>query len=295
MKLMYYKGEHPNFGDELNTWLWPRLLPDFFDDDGRTLFIGTGSTIGDHYDKAAKKIVFGTGYVPQYLSRPDVHSNDWKIYFVRGPRTAQLLNISPALSLGDSAILLRTLVEFRERVPKVISFIPHWESLERGHWQQVCELAGINLIDPRRPVEEVMQELLRSKLVVAEAMHGAIVADAFRIPWIPLLPIDDAHRTKWFDWAEALGMVLAPHRLWPSSLPEARIALMRHPRFVRLADALASSPSRRLSEKALTHLVAHRLTRVAKVTPMLSEDKIMNSVTDKMLEHVWQLSRDFAA
>ena len=35
MKLYYYKAPLGNFGDDLNPWLWPRLLPDIFDDDGR--------------------------------------------------------------------------------------------------------------------------------------------------------------------------------------------------------------------------------------------------------------------
>jgi succinoglycan biosynthesis protein ExoV len=294
VKLQYFQGAYPNFGDDLNTWMWPRLLPGFFDDDMRTLFIGIGSTIGDHYDKAAKKVIFGAGYVPQYCRMPDVHGGDWDIYFVRGPRTAQLLNISPDLSLGDSAILLRTLVDSRKRTAEVISFIPHWESFEHGNWQQVCRLAGFNLIDPRRPVEEVITELLRSRLVVAEAMHGAIVADAMRIPWIPLLPITDMHRMKWFDWAEALGMTLEPHRLWPSSVTEAKIALVRHPTLVRLGDLIASSPIRGLSEKAAIYLAAQRLTQISKVPPILSEDKIMNRVTERMLEKVQQLRRVYA-
>lgn len=295
MRIVYYRGVHPNFGDELNTWMWPRILPGFFDDDGQVLFMGIGSIIDAHYDQAATKVIFGTAFVPQYNRMPDLTRGDWDVYFVRGPRTARLLNLSPALSLGDSAILIRTLVNYRQRNPEVVSFIPHWESLERGNWQQVCRLAGINLIDPRRPVEEVITELLRSRLVIAEAMHGAIVSDALRVPWVPLLPIDDMHRAKWFDWAEALGMVLDPYRLWPSSLPEAKVALARHPALVRLTNSIVSSPACDLSEKAVTHLAAHRLTRLAKAIPVLSEDNILNSVTERMLDKVHQLRRTYAS
>ena len=47
MKMYFYRGRRPNFGDELNDWLWPPLLPGFFDDDERELFIGIGSTLYD--------------------------------------------------------------------------------------------------------------------------------------------------------------------------------------------------------------------------------------------------------
>ena len=59
MKLFYCQLPDGNFGDELNTYLWPRLLPDAFDgtvpyrpkatprveldDPAETFFIGIGT------------------------------------------------------------------------------------------------------------------------------------------------------------------------------------------------------------------------------------------------------------
>ncbi len=86
MKIIYNKGHHPNFGDDLNLWLWPKLLPDFFDQDDGILFLGIGSIINDTYNAAAKKIIFGAGYVPRYCSTPnspDVSGENWDIFFVR--------------------------------------------------------------------------------------------------------------------------------------------------------------------------------------------------------------------
>jgi len=295
MKITYYKCRQPNFGDELNPWMWPKLLPGFFDDDEKTLLIGIGSIIGDHYDPVAKKIVLGAGFVPHYFRQPDVHGNDWDIYFVRGPRTAKLLDLSPELALGDSAILLRTLVDYRKRTPDVISFMPHWESMGNGYWEQVCRLAGINLIDPRRPVEEVIKELLRSKLVVTESMHGAIVADAFRIPWVPVFPIDPENREKWFDWAESLKITLQPHTLWPSRITEAHCTARYRPRLGPFLKSLATSPFSTTIDKGMIYLAARKLAQLAKVAPTLSDDNIINGVTGKMQEKLQQLQRDYTA
>jgi succinoglycan biosynthesis protein ExoV len=328
MKIMYFRGKHPNFGDELNTWMWSKILPDFFNNDDKELFIGIGSTIGNHYDRSAKKIIFGTGFVPTYNEKPNVNTDDWDVYFVRGPRTAKMLNISPDLALGDAAILLRTVVDFTQKKPEVVSFMPHWESLERGNWEQVCKSAGINLIDPRRPVEEVMDELFRSKLVICEAMHGAIVSDAFRIPWIPILPIDSIHRDKWYDWAEALDMEIKPHSLLPSSVFEIKVALQRNKNKPN-ADADSNNNDSEMSSstisngennttisltqrlknfikcvlnnvaikyvlnKVIIYFSANKLRKISKEKACLSDDSKINNVTEKMLEKVEQLRRNY--
>lgn len=284
MKLTYYVGKDPNFGDDLNPWMWPQLLPNFFDNDEQAAFIGTGSIIGMHqFQHGTKKIVMGSGFVPQYYDnfdrrKFDVHGADWDIRFVRGLHTAKRLNLAPELAIGDSAILLHSMINLKKKTPDAISFMPHWGSLGRGNWEKVCHLAGINLIDPRRSVDEVLGELMRSKLVIAEAMHGAIVADALRIPWIPLMPIAAVHREKWFDWASALDLKLNRHRLWPSSLSEVKLSILRRP--------ISASPFKLPLENGLTHLAAHRLTQLSKVASCMSADSAISRATERMLDTV---------
>jgi succinoglycan biosynthesis protein ExoV len=285
MKITYFQGIEPNFGDDLNPWLWPRLIPNFFDDDEKTIFLGIGSILGETpYKEDVKKIVFGAGFVPEYHNRPCISHSNWDIYFVRGPRTAKMLNLPHNLGLGDSAILLRTIIKPPLNLSLgVVSFIPHWESMRRGNWAEVCRLANVNLIDPRLPVEIILHELKRSKMIIAEAMHGAIIADALRIPWIPVLPLNQVHRGKWLDWADSLELKLQWHRLWPSSLQEARLSVLRKP--------IASLPLSSSIRKNLIRVAAYKLERLMGASPQLSADRVIDRVTDAMLDKLALLKR----
>jgi succinoglycan biosynthesis protein ExoV len=310
MKIFQYRGAHPNFGDELNGWLWPKLLPDFFDENPETIFVGIGSTIGDAAQYSGKKVVFGAGFVPHYHEHPNVAASDWQVYFVRGPRTAMRLGLEPEAAITDAGILVRELVDFKHRTPEHIAFMPHWQSLGHGNWEAACKKAGITLIDPRRPVEEVLDLLLRSKLVIAEAMHGAIVADALRVPWVPVMPLNPAHREKWYDWAESMTIVLSPQKLFPSSLEEMTLAALRaeysgaqldsqvagqgKSLFSRAKRLVAASPLLRpLANACFSRLAAVRLRKLAKVQGSLSSDAAIESAIQRMHEKIAQLQKDY--
>ncbi len=322
MHLFHYRGKYPNFGDELNQWMWPKILPGFFDNSPRTTFVGTGSTIGEVPEIAERVIVCGAGYVPHYHQQtPNVLNERWDMVFVRGPRTAARLGLPFERALGDSGILVRELVSHRPRTPKGIAFIPHWESMERGNWEEACALAGIRLIDPRLPVIKVMEALQESTLVIAEAMHGAIVADALRVPWLPVLPLNIVHREKWLDWAEAFGISLDPKRLWPSGLEEVSLAGLRQSladakQLPLLPEATAessesfspSTPGRMARakrylkqttlaphiERQLVELAALRLDKLSRVTGQLSEESRLNQATERMLEALEGMRKRYA-
>lgn len=293
MKLEFYRGEHPNFGDELNTWLWPQLLPHLFDDDPGTIFLGIGSIISNHYQADAKKIVFGTGFSSTYFTAPDVHGADWDVFFVRGPRTARALGLPESFGVGDAAILMRALTVQFQREPRHVGFMPHWESLQRGNWEAACKLAGIQLIDPRAPVEQVMTDILGCKILVTEAMHGAIVADALRVPWVPVLPIDFIHREKWFDWADALCLNLAQHRLWPSTLSEAELTTRNRPFLSRITADLSKSRVSGVADTVITFVAAHRLSVLARQEPCLSDETRIEKATSDMQEKLYQLEQKY--
>ncbi len=224
MKLIFFRGIKPNFGDELNTWMWPKLIKGLFDEDDSTIFLGIGSIIWNSFPQEQKKIVFGAGF-GGYTAPPIIDKN-WKFYFVRGKLTAKKLGIEESLGVGDAAILLRSCVKQTAEKRFKISFMPHYQTTFEGNWKAACAYAGINYIDPSDSVEDVLDQIQASELVLTEAMHGAIVSDALRVPWIPIKPIQNNHRTKWFDWASALDLDIKPITVAGSTLVESTIQML---------------------------------------------------------------------
>ena len=284
MKLIYFRGHVPNFGDELNTYMWQHLLPaSFLDEDERELFIGIGSILWNTFPKSARKYVVGSGYAG-YTGQPDVHDGSWDIVFVRGPRTAQLLGIEPEKAICDSAVLLRG-IELPPPAPVFdVGFIPHYESLDRGFWDEACSLAGIRLIDPRDDVEKVIAQIRGARMVITEAMHGAIVADALRTPWVAAKPLNPGHHAKWLDWSGALSLDVRFSNLRPSSLMELYVTMTggRGDPGGR-SGRLSRSPFARPVNKVLTHRAAAGLRQLTKVEPQLSQDARIAEVTERAL------------
>src|SRR5437764_1474487 len=107
MKLLYWKEPTGNFGDDLNPILWPRLLPGVLDDDGRCLFVGIGTLLTNALPKEPLKVVFGSG---AWLGRPlPTLDGTYRISFVRGPLTAEVLGLDRSAAITDPAVLVRTL------------------------------------------------------------------------------------------------------------------------------------------------------------------------------------------
>ncbi len=279
MKLYYFKGKTAsNFGDELNTWLWPQLLPGMFDDDPDALFLGIGSVLFDFFPSQQQKIVFGSGY-GGYTAKP-VIDDSWKVYFVRGRLTAEALGLDARLGIGDAAILLRscTLPTVAKRYRA--SFMPHWESVPRGNWVGICERAGVHFIDPGQSVPAVLDQLLASELVITEAMHGAIVADVLRVPWIPVLPLRNSHRMKWHDWASALDLKLEFQQLAGPNAHEWTISRLESGRWRRRCEKYGAWLSR--VDEPFASLCAAALKRFATERSFLSADAALSSAHAQM-------------
>lgn len=284
----------PNFGDELNVWLWPKLLPGFFDEDERELFLGIGSILFHDYPREAIKIVFGSGY-GGYTPPPRVDES-WKFYFVRGPRTAHALGLEPGLAAGDAAMLLRLIPEAlpaRETRGLGTAYMPHWDSAVSEQWEMLAARAGLAYIDPRWPVDRVLAAIRSCDLLVTEAMHGAIVADALRVPWIPVLP-HPVHRFKWYDFAEALGIEIAFARsgalTWVDALA---LGLVDHPRTERRIRYYGRQ-LRHVGSAAYRWNAVRALRTATRMRPYLSDDRTIEHTTQRMARELERLRADRA-
>lgn len=181
------------------------------------MLIGIGTLLDHRIPKVPpKKLVFGAGV--GYGRLPDITS-DWRFLCVRGPRTAAALKLPSSTILGDSAMLVRELMMPSDKMRDEVSFMPHHESAHRGDWEAVCRSTGFRYLDPTIAVEITLNAIRESSLVISEAMHGIIVADALRVPWIPVCSSPHVLELKWHDWSESVGIEhsfewlppLAPH------------------------------------------------------------------------------------
>lgn len=206
MKLEYCRLSPPNFGDELNAWLWPKLVPELVEQEDNHYLIGIGTIFSarcDHIPEDATKIVFssGTGY-----TKNTTLDDNWDVIGVRGKLTAQAYELDESKVLCDGAYLLR-----KVELPKPIEhnktgFMPHYSSLGMVNWADICDKLGLEFISPYEDVDTVLAKMQGCKNIITEAMHGAIVADVLRVPWCAVSFGPKFLPSKWEDWGSAFDL-----------------------------------------------------------------------------------------
>jgi succinoglycan biosynthesis protein ExoV len=283
MLLYYHKDPLGNFGDDLNPWLFNRLLPGMFDgevahdpakrgqiDDDSTLFVGIGTLLNDRVPARPHKIVFASG--AGYGATPAVDAR-WRFSCVRGPLTCRMLGLEPSMAVTDGAVLVRTIVDGPHPDARDVAYMPHCSTARNVDCADICERAGLVYIDPQRAVDDVLDAIRRSQVLITEALHGAIVADALRIPWMPVAGESAILSVKWQDWCQSLGFEYRPTKLptlWGTGRQPTLAGRLR----LAAKTAMAVATLRRLKRKG---------------RPGMSADAALDRATDELRERLARL------
>lgn len=125
--------------------------------------------------------VWGTG---RLSDRGLVNLCRARVWAVRGTLTLNgiLCEARDSIVAGDPGLLAHVLARGKAK-QFVLGFVPHWSQL--GHPALKSPLfrrAGIRVIDPCEPVQNVVELIARCEHVLSSTLHGLVVADSLRIP-----------------------------------------------------------------------------------------------------------------
>lgn len=185
---MYWWADNPmNFGD----WIGPLLFawrtgraPRHYVNSkrkrrGRCLY--TVGSILHEIRRPGAAVIWGSGMLDAgtELARPRA------THAVRGPlthRRLEELGYPCAEVYGDPAILLpRALPMAADPDAGVIGIVPHFSPAEIAG-RMFGGRDGFQVIDVRRPVAEVVRDMLGCVGIVSSSLHGLIVAHAYGLP-----------------------------------------------------------------------------------------------------------------
>ena len=215
MKVIYWNSSHKNFGDDLNKTYWTRIFGHgFSSNDENDALLGIGSIL--HFDVSNYKKVFvlGSGFM-----RPArIKFDQCKYYFcfVRGPLTAQLVSSEAPTSITDPAVLIRELYQVPSQNPvrRKPILVPHYVTALKGGWEQAASLADCSYLDPRSSLEKICTDISGASVALVESLHGAIIADIYRVPWVPVATSQVQRQNfKWRDWCASLNLEYKPAHL----------------------------------------------------------------------------------
>jgi succinoglycan biosynthesis protein ExoV len=216
-----------------------------------------------------------------------------RILWVRGPLTARLLGLSPDTAIADAGYLIRhTGILSRSKSVKRrgLAFMPHITAASASpRLREICESVGIRYIDPHDDVSSVLEAISSCEVLLTEALHGAIVSDALRVPWIPLRSSDDVFEFKWLDFCASIQKDYRPQSLnlaWDRAFYNGRNPISLIKNVTTRGRSLISRLNIRPRDTALS------LLRASAVKPMLSDDCFIHRVDSELPMLLDQFQQD---
>ena len=294
MSIFYYKTKVGNIGDDLNAWLWPQLINQQVTDNYP--FVGIGSILtksmeNDFQATPGKRIIpLGTG-IRGFDSLPHT-SIDFNNGFFRGPISSLAMTGTLEHYITDGAYALRQLKDFDKYLSidkkYEVSFMPYLRTSGLLPWKKICDKLGVHYISPHpeEGIESTLKEIAASKHIITEAMHGAILADIFRVPFQRVMFA--AHHfegssvaaLKWNDWCRSVEMTIQDNLI--ASIP---FKMTITP---RLLKAYIKWNKSKLTTKAETTL-GQLMSKTASF--QLSKDAVLTSIDQKIKQKLEAINK----
>ncbi|MDW3211693.1 MAG: hypothetical protein R8N23_17630 [Reichenbachiella sp.] len=288
MRLCYYSDSY-NVGDALNAWLWPQLFEELED----FHLVGIGSILSYSFlktkpeldDSRVKKIVFGSGARSEKLDFK--FGLDWEIRFLRGPLSSATITKQNNNFITDSAYAIALLPQYSALVTQQkkyeISLVPYFRSMKYFDWKMFTRQTGVHIIPSTLDCTTFITEVSQSKLVIAEAMHGAIIADILRVPWLRLklkahhFEQEATSEFKWSDWLLSMTLknktfsIQIPHHL-SFTVRYFPLFIQRYINTKLLIRAIQRSSSKTTSyQLSIKHIFNQKVTQLKKEVDWLRQ------------------------
>jgi succinoglycan biosynthesis protein ExoV len=301
MDLKYCSIKGGNFGDDLNTWLWAQFFDaSVFDREDNYEFFGIGTVLtGSSLSGVKDKIILGSG-VGEGFENIKFDPAKADFYWVRGPKAARSLGLAPEFGLLDPAyLLLHTSMANEEAKLYRCSVIPHHMSVPMLDWKDCSQRASCHYINPKDDFAAVIRQIKQSELVVTESLHGAIIADAFNIPWIAIEYSHRFDRFKWQDWSESVEVELRFHELPFAFTGQVKSsAVLKNFLRNKIGRVTANPkwyrrPYKKSSDAEISALVDKLAELAASEDGMVSQRTVIESKVQKMLHSIERFKRKY--
>ncbi|WP_120500473.1 polysaccharide pyruvyl transferase family protein [Roseovarius sp. EL26] len=128
--------------------------------------------------------IWGSGII----SAADTFPRPKNVLAVRGPRSkARLeeLNYPTTNTFGDPGILIPQIYNPQVAPKFRVGLIPHYVDYEAMH-ATYADLSGLRVIDVRRDLESVIDQILSCEMTLSSSLHGIILSHSYGRPclWI---------------------------------------------------------------------------------------------------------------
>jgi len=179
--------------------------------------------------------IWGCGSKGNWIDPPNLAR--LRVHAVRGPLTAKALKLPADIPMGDPALLLPFISTSETAKHSKTLVIPHLHQTTQQNASRRCRETGcdemlmtqvyLDAIYPNslktilrmtkdyvhlkrlpQALWEVINTIAGASFVLTASLHGAIIAQAYGVPWAAYTDDYVDSPFKWYDWAAYLGVEL---------------------------------------------------------------------------------------